>query len=369
MMSAPHSAHGSAPGSGRGNERSRPDDGDGGPASEGAASSGIGLASATPAVSEADAGDGAGPTLPGRSTAPTPPGPPDNRPLLRELRRIWRAQRRAVHLRGLSVLIIVVTLGAAAVVAIDWRADLWFGWRLALAAGWLAGVLAVLWYAWLARLRPFDPVAIALRAERTYPQLNSTWISCVQLTQAPPASGESSDASPHMVASVCRTAAALVGRVDRSRLVDRTAARLCAIIAVGVVLAAAVAARQWPLHTRAGLLRLVTPTAGADYPPDTWLVVAPVDVSVEAGGAVALTIALAGDVPDEATLRLRAPGELWESVQVRPDAAGHFTHRLERVTGPLEYRWELGQITTNVHRIRIAQAAGPASATSPGEGS
>jgi hypothetical protein len=220
----------------------------------------------------------------------------------------------------------------------------------------------------MARLLRFrrSPEATARRVEMEFPELGSHLINLVQLATP---NGRPPEADPFRAAAVAQAVAA-IGDAPFARAAERRSRRerfalcmqtprdvgeavgaLAAVLLLGGLLHLVVPG--WSLSTR----RLLHPWA---FVPAVGSVtirnVSPGDAEVKLGSGLDVTaeIAPGGKAVREASLFVRPRGGREVRSPLRADASGrHFAASVPQVTGPVEYRLEIGGTQTRRYAVGV----------------
>ena len=190
--------------------------------------------------------------------------------------------RRLILLAGVSRVLLVALGLAAFCLLVDWTFHLSAWWRLAFAAGSLAGTSAATYVFLLRPMRvPMPDDQLALLFERRFPELSDVLVSAIQLA------GGGAPASRDMIEAVIRDAEARSERlqpdvVPRPKRIRRLA--LCA----GAALALALACGLWaPMSAHVFAARFLNPFGPAQWPRDTQLLVEVSGAAVQEGSEIA----------------------------------------------------------------------------------
>jgi hypothetical protein len=306
-----------------------------------------------------------------------------------KLRQAWRKERRFVHLRGMSILV----LWAAALVAVDFLLDFMLempGWaRLALLAVNIGSLVWAVKHYWLKGLRGYDPVRVSLEVERLHPDLKSLLVSFVQLRHG----GGNADASPALIAALRRQAVEVTRPLNFRRIVSYKDIRRLLVVCVCVVVFFCGISINWPAHLKALFLRLVNPNSTVAYPTRTNIreVYAQVvtgaaaddaaniataggngqggsgeswarcpchgDASVRGGQSLQINVLWGGMTPSEEKRKLfrKGSGGAWEpGIPLKQGKDGRFLYRFDGLYDAFDYYVKLGDATSGTYSVRVA---------------
>jgi len=254
-----------------------------------------------------------------------------------------------------------VTLGAVAtvwLVVVAVEAGLWLGTtpRIALAICIALGTLAVIGI-YLGRpigqllglVDPPSEEAVARSIGEKYPEVSDRLLNLLQLAQ-----GRRSHAPEEMIDRAVERLGSEVDRVpfEEVETFDRAryAARLASLPVVAV-LAFLLAAPSTFLDASQ---RLLTPTTHYQRPAPFALSVEPGDTQLVKGDSLRIEIQGSGATPPAVTLALRSGNETGtETVTVRADSPGVYTHVLSGVRSSTEYRVEARPVQTQWYRAEV----------------
>jgi hypothetical protein len=253
-----------------------------------------------------------------------------------KLKRVWRKERLKAHLRGASGAAIALVSAVLLLFAGDWLFDFPAGLRAVLSLGAGVGILALLYRTWWSRLRPFDPMSTAVRAEERFPELNSLLISFVELN----GSAATVTGSRELMDLVRQQAVGVSEPIDFGDLVQLSELRRLLLSALGASLILAGTAGLLPEHLGIALRRL----AGADvaYPTRTRFLDRSPDARVRKGQPVELRARVGGAVPRHGRLWIRPAGQEWQSIEVKQSAGGAFAHALPPAGESFDFYFEIG---------------------------
>ncbi len=218
-----------------------------------------------------------------------------------------------------------------------------------------AGVLGTI--AWRKIILPWrrrwrEPDA-ALAIQRRWPALGSRVISAVQLGAAPSVRG---GGSPLLVEALVKETTAHVSTRDLGQVVPhKSAARQAGAAALLLLIAAGIAAWQWPFASV--LLRRVF-LSDAPLPTATVVLSQTRDLQVPSGSAVALIARAGGELPLQGRIELHLEGGQQRTVLVRPepDDPARFIFTFDNVQRSFSYRFHLGDGRGPVFKVTTLPA-------------
>ena len=275
----------------------------------------------------------------------------ENRGLEKRLKAAWQRESRYHLLHGLSM----AWPGAVGLLLVDflldWKLDLpgWLRWLLLLAN---AGALGwILWTRYGQRVQRFNSTFVALRVEKTIPNINSLLVSAMQLDET----DVNSSASPFMIQAVKRQAAEKTAQVDFGQIVNFRNLRPWAMASgvALVVLLACVGFKPGYFFTLAR--RMVNPWSTAAYPTRTHIEVLSGDVIARISEPIQLEARASGVIPDMGTLRVRFGITGWESVDLIRHGTNEFHHTFEQAPGDFDYRFKLGDAYSHVYHVSVVR--------------
>lgn len=269
--------------------------------------------------------------------------------LVRQLRERWRKSQRLVQARGAAQLLLILVALVFIDLALDWSLNLPPDARVMLLLANLA-VLGVALYTQLIRqLRRFNPLHQALREETEHPDLQSLFTAYLQLDEA--------EAPDRVSADLIRTAK----RHATERARQHTFGQSLRFQTLRKVLAAGggalaillVAAVILPGVFGALAQRMFVPYGNARYPSDTHLAVVTGDVTVRQYDPVTAVARASGEVPDGGVIRVRPENGRWERIEITGKADSTFGHEFASVTESFDYRFDIGDARSRVHRVTV----------------
>lgn len=269
--------------------------------------------------------------------------------LLQQLRNRWRKSQKQALIRGFCELVAVAVLLIFVALALDWSINLAPDARIGLMLAILVVIAVVVYLRLLRRLRPFNPLHEALREEAENPGLESLFVSYLQLDK-----DEAGDrVSAGMIDMVKRQA------LDRARehVFARTIRfeQLRKILAVGggavVALLIAVVILPGVFGTLAH--RMLVPYSMARYPSDTRLATVSGDLTVRQYDSVTTVVEAGGVVPDRGEVLARPDGGRWERIRIERAEGDRFRHEFVSVTDSFDYRFDVGDARSRVHRVNV----------------
>jgi hypothetical protein len=264
-------------------------------------------------------------------------------PLAKRLAAVRRRLRLVAGVRGFSWLVTTLVLALALAGLLDWRAHLPGVVRAVLLVATLAaaGVVA---YRYLVRpLRErSDDLSLALQIESRYPELNDCLASTVQFLRDPDAIDRAGSAAMRKAAvkhALVKTETVDFGAVVDRRGVGAASLSMLAAAALGVALVL-----LFPAVALTALVRLAHPFGNEEWPPQTRLTDLTGKSRIARGEAFEVRGALAGVIPEKATVSFwfegAPPQEQSCVVQKEGVEAGNLSLRLEagRVQRSFRYR-------------------------------
>jgi uncharacterized membrane protein YidH (DUF202 family) len=275
------------------------------------------------------------------------PDPPD---LRRRLARVCARERSLLALRGALALVATAAILALIDLLLDWSLDLPGAVRVAVLVGNVV-VMGIVARKLLARaFSRFSALRMALRVEKMHPRLQSVLVSAVQFASDPaPAPGVSESLMRAVRADAARATEAIDFATCAPVRRVPAAAGAAAIALGGVLLVGFLS------PTMLGVLaqRMLNPFSQVTYPTRTTVELVGGDRTLLLGRPVELSARASGEVPDEATLCLRADGAGWESLPVARGADGLFTYHLPEVRAAMDYYFLAGDGRSATARIRV----------------
>lgn len=268
------------------------------------------------------------------------------------LRTVWQREKNLCNARGAAWTLACLSGLLALDLVLDWTLDLpWYA-RLILLVVNLAVLAQVVYRQWWRLLRPYSPVELALRVERVTGSPSGLFVSCVQLR---PEAAAAHGFSPDLMEAVRFQAARQAAGIDFSRLVDTSGVRKVLKVAVPVLLVIMAAAIWQPGYFLALGCRMLNPWTSAGYPTLTKIASCSGDLTVLRTEPIPLQASAAGRIPDAGSLHLRFKGAGWETVQVRRQGAGNFTHVLQRTNDDFDYYFSIGDAHSQRFHVAVVQ--------------
>ncbi len=272
-------------------------------------------------------------------------------PTLRERLAGLAARIRLLRgLRGLSVLVLALTLTAAAALLTDWLLD----------AGLPPVVRAVNWSVWIGLgslllwggltsfRRRIDPADLAAVVEEQHPELGERLTTSVELCQ----NAEPGNGSPALIELLVRETEARTHPLDFRSAISGRSTRLLAGLAALVFLGGIVPAALFPQEFAYFGQRFVAPWTTPAPLPDYRFAVSPGDTIAARGRTLAISADLTPRnrriaLPKTATLVVEAGGhESRHEMTPASDDPAHFALTY-RVRGDFEYRVEAGNAASD----------------------
>lgn len=282
--------------------------------------------------------------------------------LTRRLAQVAGRLRRTVVLRAGSRLLFVTVLLITALAGLDHRYQLP---SLVRALGLVAVLVG--WPLYIRRriLKPLkgsdDPVQIALRIERAYPEFNDSLVSAVQFLGL-----ETTDrrTSPGLRKAAVRRATRKAERYEFDKAVDSRWTKRSVALALLAVAGTGTLGVVAPAEARVALTRLAVPFGGTAAPTKTTLVLEAPDAfphRMARGEPLDVRVQLRGVIPDRVTLSVRLDGgpAIDQSFAVDADeasaAAADLTLRVEptRIPRDFEFRVRANDADTGWKAVRV----------------
>lgn len=267
--------------------------------------------------------------------------------LIRQLRRRWAKARNVAVTRGAAYLLAVAVGLAFVDLALDWPLNLPAGARVAMLLANLAVLALAAHLLLVRRLRRFSPLREALAEEAEHPDLQSLFVTHLQLDEA--------DAPDPLAAGMIRATRRRATERARGHAFAQSI-RFDALrtpLALGGAAAAAllIAALLAPGVFGTLAQRLFLPYANAAYPTDTKLDPLAADLAVRRYDPVELAVRAAGEVPDRGALLVREEGGRWERIALDRGEGATFSHTVASVAESFDYRFDVGDARTPTRRV------------------
>ncbi|OAI46427.1 hypothetical protein AYO44_11390, partial [Planctomycetaceae bacterium SCGC AG-212-F19] len=266
-------------------------------------------------------------------------------PLAGRLGALRRRLRLVATLRGVSWLVGAVVLIAVVGGALDWWLHLPGLIRALFLTGLLASAGTIAYLHLIQPLRqPTDDLALALRVEAAYPELNDSLASTVQFLQQPEAADQG---SATLRQAAVRQALGKASGCDFNRIVNSQGVRL-ACLAMIALAALAVGLVVWqPEATATALVRLGHPFGSREWPPATRLELDPaLRTRIARGEPFELRAWLKGVVPERAVVRFWFEGSIpaehsYVIQRGETGEVGSFLARLEPLRVQKSFRFQV----------------------------
>ncbi|HXG09298.1 MAG TPA: hypothetical protein VNK04_05870, partial [Gemmataceae bacterium] len=206
-----------------------------------------------------------------------------------------------IVVRGLGWLLTALLAGALACGLLDWRWHLPSSVRAVFLVGTLAaaGCLAYR-YLFLPLSARLDDLALALRIEEHYDQLNDALASTVEFLREPPDSEQFG--SPSLRREAVRRALRRAQDCDFGRVIDRRGLHLAGALALLLGSGAVTLAVLHPTLARTALLRLVHPFGGFEWPKQTLLEIDPPRERIGRNEPFEVRGRIRGVIPEQVTV-------------------------------------------------------------------
>src|SRR5262245_10123521 len=277
-----------------------------------------------------------------------PPLPTREDALPRRLDSIAARLRRVVVIRSGSWLVAIAVLFLGILAYIDQRFHLPALVRALGLVTFLIG-LPLLVRRWISRplTGSGDPVRIALRVERAYPEFNDSLVSAVQFLRQGP---DDRSTSPVLRSAAFRRAARKAERYEFDRAVDARGLKRSVLVALAVCAVAAWLVSSAPEAATASALRLAMPFGGTSAPTKTKIeIVAPQPLPhrMARGEPLDVRLFLRGAIPDRVFVAVRMDGSapIDQSYAALPDEGSpelaELTIRLEATRIPRDFQFRV----------------------------
>jgi hypothetical protein len=268
--------------------------------------------------------------------------------LTRQLDRIAARLRWIVYLRSGSWLVLLTVLAFGTLTLLDYRFQLP---ALVRALGLVAYLVAlpILYRRWVSK--PLDgaddPVRIALRVERAYPEFNDSLVSAVHFLRREPADRTS---SPGLRRAAIRRATRKAERYEFDRAVDGRWLKRSVLLAILSVAGAGWLFFTNPSAARTALMRIAVPFGGTSTPTQTRIEILaprPLPHRMARGEPLDIRIALKGVIPDRVFVAVRLEGSQSseQSYAVLPGEgtpiAAELTARIEPTRIPRDFEFRV----------------------------
>ena len=214
-------------------------------------------------------------------------------------------------------------------------------------------------------LRPLDgssdPVSMALRVERAYPEFNDSLVSAVQFMTQDPGDRRT---SPGLRKAAIRRAARKAERYEFDRVVDSRGLKRSILAAIVVCGAAAWLVSSAPDAARAALDRIAMPFGGTAASTQTKIEILapqPLPHRMARGEPLEIRLALHGVIPDRVSVATRLEGApAIEQAYAVPSADGptdatEFTVRIEPTRIPRDFQFRIrgNDADTGWHTVQV----------------
>lgn len=272
----------------------------------------------------------------------------DERGIEAKLRRAWRKERRYLHLRGLCYFLVWLGALGAVTFLVDRFFQVPISGRLVLLAGDLSALAWVLWRHWWQGLYRFDPLRMALRVEKHYPELRTLLVSYVELRGELP---EWRGVSEHLLEAMRQQAVETTRPIDFKQILSYAELKRILIVSACVVVFAAAVSVNWPEHMRIFLARMLG--ANAEYPTRTHLA-GMEDLVIKQGESVTVTIQASGMVPAEGTIFVAPAGGRPDKGRMLLRQAGNtFVYQFQDVYQSFSYSVKIGDARSRTYNVTV----------------
>ncbi|MFP6904748.1 MAG: hypothetical protein VCG02_05985 [Verrucomicrobiota bacterium] len=270
-----------------------------------------------------------------------------------KLRRAWKKERRFIHLRGLSRLLVWATTLVLVDLLVDWQ--ILFRSRIAgpemlLLLALNLGVLGwVLWREWLRYLKPYNPEMMALEVEGQHPELASLLISYMQIQGSSPGT----TASPALLEAMRNQAVVTTTPMDFREIIDFRQLRNLFIVAACTVLVFSAISFNWPHHMHSLFLRMMGIEAA--YPTRTQIVSVPGNLTVKQGETIKFRVKASGKLPESGKLLLRSETErAWQVLPLAREGGDAYVRHMPECYEALVYRVRIGDARSETYTISVS---------------
>lgn len=273
-----------------------------------------------------------------------------------KMRRTRQRLRRTLALHGLFWMTAGLGAGILAAGIVDWAFHVSGGMRLVFL------VMLILGAAWLARrylVRPLSvPVRdldLALRIERTRPELRNRLSSTVAFLQTPP--DDPLAGSPTLRENVITQTIADSEAVAFTEIVDPRRSRRVGGIAAAVMGVAIALVATSPLDAAIALRRLFNPLTGPAWPQRTRLEIVAAPGKIAKGDAFTVEVKVGGVVPDRVQVQYRfEEGEISPLDALSWTSDDHCRGGFEPVTRAFEFSVVGGDARTEWRTVQVVPA-------------
>src|SRR5262245_9222458 len=268
--------------------------------------------------------------------------------LTRRLGQVSAQQRRVVLLRAGSWLVVLTVLYVAGMGFLDQRYQFPALVRALGLVSYCVG-LPLLVRRWI--LRPLDgtgdPVRVALRVERAYPEFNDSLVSAVQFLRQD--SGDRTS-SPGLRKAAISRASRKAERYEFDRAVDGRWVRRSVLAALLAIAGAAWFVSSAPELSVAAIKRLALPFGGTAAPTQTRIEILaprPLPHRMARGEPLDIKLALSGAIPERVSLSIKLDGSLAvDQAYAVPSADGpadatELTVRIEPTRIPRDFQFKV----------------------------
>ncbi|MBM3847953.1 MAG: hypothetical protein FJ405_16915, partial [Verrucomicrobia bacterium] len=253
--------------------------------------------------------------------------------------------------KGICLSIIVCLELLALLMFVDWWVDFPWGLRLALLLGQFALFNALLYhYAFRYLLRPPSDEDLALRVERSHPELHSRLISSVQFSRA---DALPRGASVSFAESTIGQTESLTASMDFRSIVPTDSLRNLGLIAFAVLLLMlgsfyASRAVSWDLLRRAFLSQVAVPRK-------TRIAAITGNFTAGRGDTVRIEATAVGIIPATGQLLMSAKDQRNQEfpMEVSSDNSGRFSRSLDKVQEDFSYQVRLNDSLSPVYQVRV----------------
>jgi hypothetical protein len=277
-----------------------------------------------------------------------PPLPTREDALPRRLDAISARLRRVVVLRAGSWLVMIGLVFLVSLAYLDYRLHLPALVRALGLGAFLVG-MPLLARRWIARplAGSKDPVRVALRVERAYPEFNDSLVSAVQFLEQGP---DDRSTSPGLRSAAIRRAARKAERYEFEKAVDARWLRRSVLAALIACAATVWLGSSAPEAARTSALRLAVPFGGTSAPTQTKIeIVAPQPLPhrMARGEPLDIRLLLRGAIPDRVSVAVKLEGStpVEQSYAVLPseDAldVAEVTIRVEPTRIPRDFQFRI----------------------------
>ncbi len=265
----------------------------------------------------------------------------------RELRRAWFKWQSFVLSRGLALTVGWLVLIALVELGIDWTLDLPVSVRVALLGVNIVAFFAIAYTHLIRHMKSYDPLRQALREESEHTDLENLLVAYCQLGEEDASAGMSED----LIRAAKRRAEQELGALRFGSSVRFADLWLPVTFCVCVLALSATGISLRPGIFDAFAHRMFVPGSSIAYPTRTHVAVTGGDMRVRRYGTATATAHVSGEVPDRGQICVRPAGSNWRRIDVTRSGESEFTHTFQNVSRSFDYRFEVGDDESAIHRV------------------